>query len=160
MTFQPPSNYSPQNNTQPGFTQRPTGYEYGNTQSIDHHSMSMRDTNPLHAPWPMWCGATGYLGALGWSAWLVWRFIDTAPEDSNAFLWFPVILFSLLLIGLLLAIVFALKAQFWARWLLTVYTAIGVLMIIIGEMWIASLLGVLGSVFIWLPRNRGWFGFK
>lgn len=136
-----------------------SGYEYGRAQGPAKRDVAFKSTNPLYAPWALWVSAVAYLAGGGWAGWLLYERIDAAPEDAGGSFWIPVYFWIALLIGLVVALVFALKAQQWARWVLSAYSVLGILLIVVGELWISALFGIAAVILLWLPVNKWWFGY-
>jgi hypothetical protein len=52
------------------------------------------------------------------------------------------------------------KAQLWGRWGLVAVTIVGILVVVVPDLWPITLLGIGGAILAWLPSNKYWFGYR
>ena len=52
------------------------------------------------------------------------------------------------------------KAQLWGRWGLVAVTIVGILVVVVPDLWPITLLGIAGAILAWLPSNKYWFGYR
>ncbi|WP_080793000.1 hypothetical protein [Corynebacterium pacaense] len=125
-------------------------YVFGEATEIRRDHMTFGGTNPLWAPWALKVSAGVYLIAAGFLGW--WTLDSGLPV-------IPAVISVVAACTLVTLGYVMLKAQPWARYALSVLSALGILCVVVTDFWPVTLLGILALVFMWMPANSRWFGF-
>ncbi|WP_151549551.1 MULTISPECIES: hypothetical protein [Corynebacterium] len=119
------------------------------------YSPSFTATSIRTAPLPVWGAAALYLGLVGW---LLTALVQELMRSNARDL--LVIMQVLAIAVIATGVVAVLKAQQWGRWLLTAVSVAAIFLIVVGKLWIATIIAVLAAVLVWLPFNSAWFGYR
>lgn len=141
----------PEQNSNSGWEKPSGSYAFGEATPTERDHIEFRHANPLWAPWALKVSASSYLIAAGFIGW--WIYHSSLPVILA-------VIFTLAGCTMVALSFIMLKAQPWSRYALSVLSALGILLVVVTDFWPASLLGILAVVFLWLPINSRWFGYR
>lgn len=135
------------------------GHDYSRSV-VSHTGRSFRPgfraTSGLNAPLLLWAASACYMLELCYILWLVYR----VYEESHRINSIAGALLFLLIAGVTTLVVGMMKAQLWGRWGLVAVTIVGILVMVVPDLWPITLLGIGGAILAWLPSNKYWFGYR
>ncbi|WKD62039.1 hypothetical protein CCICO_10200 [Corynebacterium ciconiae DSM 44920] len=142
--------------TPPATPQSASSYTTGVVHDrTEKYSPSFSATSVLSAPWTVWGAAALYAALVGW---LLYSLVEELMRSNARDL--LVIAQVVSIVVIVTGVVGVLKAQVWGRWLLTAVSVVTIFLIVVGSLWIATLLAVAAAVILWLPFNQAWFGYR